>query len=106
MDVNGVAASIELYFGEDVLKLDGVNFTPVQWTGYEASVKQYQGEVLNKRLLQEAFKTKIDSVDINGDYSLDATWDPLRTIFKSIFSAFERKNEETICSLVNYYYDC
>lgn len=105
MDVNGVAASIELYFGEDVLKLDGINLTPVQWTGYEASVKQYQGEVLNKKLLQEAFKIKIDSVDMNDDYLLDATWDPLRAIFKAIFSAFDRKNEDTICGLVNYYYD-
>lgn len=105
MDVNGVAASIELYFGEDVLKLDGINLTPIQWTGYEASVKQYQGEVLNKKLLQEAFRSKLDNVVLNGENSLDSTWDPLRTIFKSIFSAFESKNESAICGLVHAYYD-
>ena len=105
MDINGVAASIELYFGEDVLKLDGENLTPIQWTGYEVSVKQYQGEVLNKKLLQDAFKEKIDGVVLNEKNSLDATWDPMRDIFKSIFSAFEIKNEASICSLVDYYYN-
>lgn len=46
LDVNGMAASIELYLGEDVLRLDGSNLAPIQWTGYDKSVKKYQGEVL------------------------------------------------------------
>jgi hypothetical protein len=59
LDINGMAASIELYFGEDILKLDGMNLVPIQWTGYDKSQKQYQGEVLEKALLQEKFKEKL-----------------------------------------------
>ena len=105
MDINGVAASIELYFGEDVLKLDSEKMSPIQWTGYEASVKKYQGEVLNKKLLQVAFKRKLESAHLSGTNPLDSTWDPLRSIFKLIFSAFNNKNEKAICNLVSEYYD-
>jgi hypothetical protein len=46
LNVNGMAASIELYLGEDVLRVDGKSLLPIQWTGYDKSAKQYQGEIL------------------------------------------------------------
>jgi hypothetical protein len=59
LDVNGLAASIELYLGEDVLKIDGENLSAVQWTGYDKEMNQYQGEVLEKTHLHARFKEKI-----------------------------------------------
>ncbi len=104
LDINGIAASIELYFGEDILKTDGINFTPIQWTGYDSGVKKYQGEVIEKKLLQERFKEKLSKVNLNEGKVLDSTWDPLRSIFKLIFSAFEDRNRKSICSLATAYY--
>jgi hypothetical protein len=47
MDINGLAASVELYLGEDVLT-DGEGLCQVQWTGYDTALRQYQGQVLDK----------------------------------------------------------
>lgn len=55
MDINGLATSIELYFGEDVLRQEDGILTPVQWRGYDTALKQYQGEIINKLVLQERF---------------------------------------------------
>lgn len=60
MDVNGLAGSIELYLGRDVLTREDGTLTPVQWLGYETTLGRYQGEVMNKRELQERFATKVE----------------------------------------------
>ena len=93
LDINGIAASLELYLGVDVLKIDGKNFIPIQWTGYEKSVKRYQGEVLEKVLLQDRFKEKLDQAR-NG---VDLDWQDLQAVFRVIFSAFSQRNREEIC---------
>jgi hypothetical protein len=54
LDINGLACSIEIYFGEEVLNIDG-EFSPIQWKGYIEGVKKYQGEIMNKTKLQELF---------------------------------------------------
>ncbi|MER6790778.1 HEPN/Toprim-associated domain-containing protein [Amycolatopsis mediterranei] len=59
MDVNGLAGSIEMYLGSDVLKADGEDFEPVQWTGYQAKIKRYQGEITNKKKVQNIFREKV-----------------------------------------------
>ena len=55
LDINGLACSIELYFGRDILTDKEGKLIPIQWKGYEESLKQYQGEILKKKELQEAF---------------------------------------------------
>ena len=42
MDVNGLAGSIELYLGVDVLADQEGALSPVQWTGYDQKIKGYQ----------------------------------------------------------------
>lgn len=100
LDINGMAASIELYFGEDVLKTDGKNLVPIQWTGYDKSEKQYQGEVLEKPLLQKKFKEKINQ----ARQGIEFDWKEIKTIFGLIFNAFTEKNRKTICKRVSEYY--
>jgi len=87
LDVNGLAGGIELYFGLDVLRQNG-KLTRVQWTGYTSKLKQYQGELLNKKRLQERFREKLNAatpedVDWNSD-----DWIGMRLILESIFGAF------------------
>lgn len=104
LDINSIAASIELYFGEDVLKTDGVNLSPIQWTGYDAGIKKYQGEVIEKKLLQERFKDKLTKAKFNNGQGLGSNWDHLRAIFKLIFGAFEDRNKKAICGFAREYY--
>jgi hypothetical protein len=59
MDINGLAGSIELYLGEDVLRDENGDLRPVQWRGFHERLQRYQGEVVHKRQIQEAFDAKV-----------------------------------------------
>lgn len=100
LDVNGIAASIELYFGEDVLNIDGKGLVPIQWTGYEKSIKKYQGEVLDKGLLQKRFEEKIIRTK-NGE---ELNWQGLHSIFHLLFTSFLKRNRRMICKRASEYY--
>lgn len=88
MDVNGLAGSLELYFGLDVLTGEDSSLTPIQWRGYDEALHQYQGEVLNKGKLQEKFKSKLR--DCHADRSLidKFDWDGIQAIIKSLRTTF------------------
>lgn len=100
LDVNGVAASIELYLGEDVLRIDGKDLVPIQWTGYMKEAGRYQGEVLEKALLQNRFKDKLARAR-NGE-AFD--WQGLQTVFQLLFTAFLERNRRMICKMASEYY--
>jgi HEPN/Toprim N-terminal domain 1 len=54
VDVNGQAASIELYLGRAALSREG-GLRPVRWTGYVQAATAYQGEVEDKADVEAAF---------------------------------------------------
>ena len=58
LDVNGLAGSLELYLGEDVLKSDEDGFSPVQWKGYDQGTSAYQGVILDKQRILDRFLGK------------------------------------------------
>lgn len=87
MDVNGLACSIEMYFGEDILTQNG-NLVPVQWKGYEASLDQYQGEILRKGDLQNAFFGKVDACMKNPSIINAKDGSSIRLVLRQIFLAF------------------
>ena len=95
-----MAASIELYLGPDILRVDGADFVPVQWTGYDKSQGQYQGEVLEKTKLHARFQEKLKNP---GDLDSE-NWQGLRAIMEMIFGAFTEKNRRSICKLPAEYY--
>ncbi len=99
-DINGLAASIELYLGKDVLGLEGGQFMPIQWMGYEKGLRQYQGEILDKDTLHKRFRRKL----AESGAASEADWEPLRRVWRTIFSAFRRKRRRTICSLAKEHY--
>lgn len=59
MDINGLAGSIEMFLGADVLKDHDNNFEPIRWKSYIDKIKKYQGEILNKSLIQDRFREKL-----------------------------------------------
>jgi len=55
MDVNGLAASIELYLGAEALTAGTESLQPVRWTGWNEKLQRYQGAVERKREIQSGF---------------------------------------------------
>jgi hypothetical protein len=82
-----MAASLELYLGSDVLVHNGRQ-SPVQWRGYSQAVGKYQGEVLNKKEIQEAFRAKLVRCKASRESHEQAEWSGLKAIWKAIFAAF------------------
>ena len=87
LNINGLAGSLEVYFGIDVLQgVDGL--MPVQWKGYEQAMGQYQGEVLNKAHLQERYERKLQESRATGAKNTAHDWDGMERIFTTLRSAF------------------
>lgn len=87
LDINGLACSIELYFGIDVLTQNG-ELTPVQWKGYDESLRQYQGEVNNKRILQDLFFEKCSKCIADPSLIAKMDWESMRLLLQTLFMAF------------------
>ena len=89
LDVNGLAASIELYLGEDVLREGQDTLTPIQWKGYSEALKQYQGEVMGKAKLHATFHDKVARCRADPEVLKVTDWSGLSAILQEIFRAFE-----------------
>jgi HEPN/Toprim N-terminal domain 1 len=89
LDVNGLAASIELYLGVDVLLSADGGLVPVQWRGYNETVGKYQGEVMRKAQLMLAFDKKVDKARQNPQSLAEGDWSGLLAILSEVFNAFD-----------------
>ena len=101
MDVNGLAASIELYLGKDVLHNAQDNFVPVQWTGYIPELGRYQGEIMSKEEVQKRFKQKVADCKTNKELLSKTDWDGMQAVLQSLFTVFHDLDREEILSLVD-----
>ncbi len=90
MNVNGLAGSIELYLGTDVLKDDEGNLMPVQWKGYMSKIKSYQGELLNKFLVQKAFNEKLKAAKTNRKNVDNQDWSGLSAILDKLVETLSK----------------
>jgi hypothetical protein len=88
MNVNGLAAGLELYFGRDVLQDAEGCFTPIQWRGYNETLNQYQGEILRKAELQSRFDEKIKSCQADPRLINSLDWSGMQLILSALRSAF------------------
>jgi hypothetical protein len=88
LDINGLAASIEMYLGDDVLRVGGA-LPPVQWRGFSEILGKYQGEVMGKERIRDAFKEKVARCRRDPDEIPRYDWNGLRAVLGSIFNAFE-----------------
>ncbi|KGM06838.1 hypothetical protein LP43_1330 [Methylophaga thiooxydans] len=88
LNINGLAGSIEVYLGIDTLEIDG-ELTPVQWKGYESSLKQYQGEIVDKGEVQKRYLEKVRICQQDPANILKSDWNGIRAIFKAVFDCFE-----------------
>lgn len=63
MNVNGLACSIEMYFGVDVLTRNN-EFIPIQWKGFDDKEKKYQGEIADKNYVHDTFRNKLKKAEV------------------------------------------
>jgi hypothetical protein len=81
MNVNGLACSIEMYFGLDVLTRNN-ELIPIQWKGYDDKEKKYQGEIVNKNYVQDTFRMKLKKTEMTEITELT-------DLLNEIFNAFK-----------------
>ncbi len=86
MNINGLAGAIELYLGEDTLKNTKGEFRQVQWTGYMNKLGKYQGELLEKSKIQQAFKDKLKSAQKNNNLIKEQDWHGIKLIIDALIS--------------------
>lgn len=88
VNINNLAGSIELYLGEDILKDNG-EYILVEWHGFDKSLSKYQGELLNKKGIQEKFYRKITECEQDMSKISQYDWSGMQLILNSMFTAFE-----------------
>jgi hypothetical protein len=88
LDINGLAVSIELFFGRDVLEVMAGELTPVQWRGYNATLRQYQGEILDKGRLLDTFIAKAKRCAQDRSQINSENWKDIRTVLDAVRNAF------------------
>ena len=93
-DVNGQAASVELYLGRDVLETD-CGLAPVRWRGYDDSLRQYQGEIAEKREVLKRFREKLATCEGDRSKICDFDWSGLELILDAMRCAFHESDAET-----------
>ena len=98
MDINGLAGSLEIYLGRDVLKGEDGQLTPVQWKGYSQKMKAYQGEVLNKRTIQNKFRKKLDRCEAHPEDIDSYDWQGIHEIIHTMRGAFNRMDLKAVLS--------
>jgi len=88
LDINGLACSIELYLGLDVLNDDKGTKVPIQWTGFDKGIARYQGEIINKNAIQNQFFKKLKVCEKDPTSIKDYDWSGIRSILTCIFNVF------------------
>lgn len=104
MNVNDVAGGLELYLGSDVLTEASGTPMPVQWTGYEAAVGAYQGELVSKAQAQDRFWARLKACQADPGVVATTDWRGIRAIFEELFSAFRNLDREQILAGLDDYY--
>lgn len=84
MDINGLACSMELFLGRDVLAYVGGDPIPIQWTGFVKSLNRYQGEILEKQQIHEAFETKAGQAIADPQSMSGQDWSSLELLLGAI----------------------
>ena len=88
MDINGLACSLELFFGRDILEQEGGSLIPVQWRGYDIALKQYQGEIMYKGELNDRFIKKAEACLTDRSAISRYDWSDMNLLLEHMIYAF------------------
>lgn len=88
MDVNELAASLELFFPPEVLRVSDGSLTPVHWRGYVDGVRAYQGDLLDKNGVQQRMTKLLDDVEQGRRKAYKVDFAGMKQVLHALFSAF------------------
>jgi hypothetical protein len=88
-DVNGLAGSIEMYLGREVLTSPDGRLRPVQWRTYIQGAHQYQGEIADKQAVHDAYRAKVQQARADPSSTSQQDWSGIHAILDLIFHAFD-----------------
>ena len=94
-NVNGLAGSIEMYFGEDVLQDDQGELRPVLWTSYDQKSDKYQGEIRDKKILQDRFELKLTECEQHPERIGSYDWEGMKSILdvlRTVYHDLDKTN--------------
>lgn len=104
MNVNGLAGSIEPYLGQECILDSEGKYYPIQWTGLDAGLQKYQGEITEKEKVQNNFRDKIKRC-VEDKSSIDSfDWSGVKLILEGIFNLFHDDDGRQIISWADEYY--
>lgn len=83
-NINGIACSIELFFGKDVL-LNGNTFEKVELKDFRKEVNAFQGTIQNKSSIQKRFDKKLKYAKQNGISNLE-DWKEMKILIESLIN--------------------
>ena len=97
MNVNGMAGSIEMYLGHDALFDNHSNlYYPIQWKGYESGLSQYQGEIIEKNLVQKKFYEILDECEKDNEKIKNYDFEDINIVLKNLFKMFEEYEQNSM----------
>jgi hypothetical protein len=88
-DVNGLAGSIELYLGRDVLTDASGNLRPVRLQAFIPGMGRCQAQITGKRALQDAYRKKVRAAGSDRSRIAQQDWSGVRAILDLVRSAFD-----------------
>lgn len=86
MNVNKLAGSIELYLGTDILKAADGTFSPVQWKSRMPGIGKYQGEVIDKSIIQKKFTKRLQELKEDPSVINSQDWSGVTAIIESLLN--------------------
>ncbi|RCR69406.1 HEPN/Toprim-associated domain-containing protein [Larkinella punicea] len=103
MDINGLAGSIEIYLGNNILQDENGNLTPIMWKGYNSTLKKYQGELIDKNKFHSKIDNQLSLCENNPALIANFDWNDIDMILKQLFTSFHKLDRTII--LENLYAD-
>lgn len=89
VNINGLACSIELFLGENILRDENGQLTPVIWKGYIERIGKYQGEIINKDNIQQLFFSLVNEIETGKRLSNAHDWREMEVLLQMIFNIFK-----------------
>lgn len=106
MNINEMAASIEMYLGQDVLlnKISDL-YHPIQWIGFDAGLSRYQGEITEKDSIQKEYKKILKICEENPLEITKYDFKDIRLVLECLFRSFNEFEQGLILEEINEYYE-
>jgi hypothetical protein len=85
VDINGVACSLEVYLGRDILEEAPGKLTPVRFGGFMPGVQRWQGEILDKGAIHQRYMRFLEAANNDSNIMKEHDWTGMQLVLRTIF---------------------